>query len=840
MKFYTRCDNIKGYYHIRGYDDGNPFYEEHKVKHFHYEVTAKETNSPLRTMDGKKVVRRDFENRAKIDQARKEISETTNRDYYGMELSMYPFINEMYSGEIQYDSKHIRVVNIDIEIAADDGFPDIQEALKPITAITMYYDGTYYAYGIGSYKKHREDVFYKRYENEMALILGFVDDWRKINPDVVTGWNVEGFDIPYMINRFERVAGKSTSDRLSPWNIIVQKTITKRGKFGEETHQVKDVKGLTVLDYLILYKKFTYKAQENYRLDTIANVELGERKLDYSEHGSLLSLHKNDHQKFIEYNIKDVELVQRLDEKLGMLELVYALAYDAKVNFADSLTSVKMWDVIIHNHLIKQNIVIPGKPLEVNKGEKIKGGYVKQPKPGMYEWLCSFDLDSLYPHLIMQYNISPDTFKGHIGKSVTVDSILSDTCDMKSIQQRLDETNCCMAASGFVFSKEKQGFLAELMETMYEDRVKYKNMMKESTKKYKETGEEKYKLEITRYHNMQMAKKIQLNSAYGALANEWFRWFNNSYAESITLSGQLAIRWIQDKLNLYLNKVVGTTNEDFIVASDTDSVYVTFDKLVKLTFGDVSEVPKQKIVRFLDKVCDQKIQPFIEKTYQELAEYTRAHSQKMSMKRECIADKGIWTAKKRYILNMYINENEVYDTPKLKMMGIEAIKSSTPTICRKYITDTIRLIMDTDEKEVINFISKVKREYSNHSFDEIAFPRTANNVKKYKDTTTIYKKGTPIAVRGSLLYNKIIEDHGLTNLYEPIKDADKVKYCYLKLPNPVKDNVISCSSGLPSELELEKYVDYKIQFEKGYLEPMKAILNAVGWEHEKRNTLPFL
>jgi DNA polymerase elongation subunit (family B) len=840
MKFYTRCDKFNGYYNIRGYENGKQFQEQHKVEHSHFELCSKNVDSPYRSLDGRKVAKRFFKTRGHMDQAKQDIAETANREYYGMELSLYPFINELYPNTIEYDSRHIRVANIDIEIAADDGFPDIQEALKPITAITMCYDNFYYVYGIGDYTNTRDDVLYKKYKDERSLIIGFVEDWRKINPDVVTGWNVEGFDIPYIVNRFERVAGRSVTDRLSPWGIIFDKTITKKGLYGDETTFVKDIIGVTVLDYLVLYKKFTYKGQENYRLDTIANVELGEKKLDYSEYGSLLNLYKHDYQKFIDYNIKDVELVERLDEKLGLFELVYALAYDAKVNFADSLTSVKMWDVIIHNHLIKQNIVVPGKPLHVDKGEKIKGGYVKQPKPGMYNWVCSFDLDSLYPHLIMQYNISPDTFMGHIGKSVTVDSILFGSEEMKEIQQRLDETNCCMAASGFVFSKNKQGFLAELMETMYKDRVRYKNMMKESSNKYKETGDEKYKLDITRYHNMQMAKKIQLNSAYGALANEWFRWFNNSYAESITLSGQLAIRWIQEKLNSYLNKVLGTNNEDFIIASDTDSVYVVFDKLVESTFGDLSEVPKKKVVNFLDKVCDQKIQPFIEKTYQELADHTRAHSQKMNMKRECIADKAIWTAKKRYILNVYINENEVYDTPKLKMMGIEAIKSSTPTACRDYITETLRLIMDTDEEQVKKYIAKVKREYPSLSFDEVAFPRSVNNVKKYRDRTTIYKKGTPIAVRGALLYNKTIEDLDLGKIYEPINDGDKVKFSYLKMPNPIKDNVVSCPSGLPSEFDIEKYIDYKIQFEKGYLSPMKAILDAIGWEHEQRNTLPFL
>ena len=253
---------------------------------------------------------------------------------------------------------------------ADDGVPDVELATRPITAITLHFDGVYYAYGMGKYTPTRSDVEYKRYDNEYDLIIDFLDDWRTINPDVVTGWNVEGFDIPYIINRFTNVVGRNITLKLSPWENIAEKTVTTKSIFGTEEKPVKDIKGLSVLDYLVLYKKFTYKAQENYRLDTIANVELGERKLDYSEHGSLLQLYKNDHQKFIEYNVKDVELVERLEQKLGLLEQVYALAYDAKVNFADPLTSVTMWDVIIHNHLMDQNIVVPSKPMEVTKSSK--------------------------------------------------------------------------------------------------------------------------------------------------------------------------------------------------------------------------------------------------------------------------------------------------------------------------------------------------------------------------------------------------------------------------------------------------------------------------------------
>ncbi len=841
MKFYTRCDMKNGFFHVRGYKDGKQFTENHRAHPYLFEIDRKDSDTPYRTLDGRKVFKRSFNSYNEIFATREEIINTANRECFGMELSMYPFLYDNYRGEIEYDPDVIRVANIDIEVAADDGFPDVNEALKPITAITMHCQGTYHVYGVGEYKPHRDDVIYQHFESEYDLIDKFIDDWRQINPDVITGWNVEGFDVPYIINRFERIVGSVKTQLLSPWGIISTKHVTMKGKFGQEYEQiVKFILGVSVLDYLALYKKFTYKAQENYRLDTIAFVELGDRKLDYSDHGSLLELYRNDYQKFIEYNIKDVEIVQRLEEKLGMLELIYALAFDAKVNFQDALTSVKMWDVIIHNYLMDKKIVVPVKPLAVSKSEKIKGGYVKEPIPGMYNWVCSFDLNSLYPHLIMQYNISPDTYKGHLGVNVTVDSILGGQLNKDDIQESLDKSNCSLTASGFMFTKNKRGFLPELMDKMYKDRKMYKSKMIEVKKEFEKTGDLKLKKEISRLDNMQMAKKIQLNSAYGALANEWFRWFNNNYAESITLSGQLSIRWIENKLNTYLNNILGTEGEDFIVAADTDSVYVVLDKLVEFSFSNLSETPKEKIVTFLDKVCSQKIEPFIENSYEELAEYVRAYDQKMFMKRECIADKGIWTAKKRYILNVYDNEGVRYKEPELKIMGIEAIKSSTPTVCRDYIKETLKLIMTSDEETVIRHITHLKRKFKENSFDDVAFPRSANNIKKYNDSASVYKKGTPIQVRGSLLYNKIIKDMGLDKKYQYIKDGDKIKFCYLKMPNPLKDNVISCASGMPREVDLDQYIDYNKQFEKGYLEPVKTILNSIGWEHEKRNTLPFL
>ena len=341
---------------------------------------------------------------------------------------------------------------------------------------------------------------------DIFVIQKFLEDWRKFDPDVITGWNVEEFDIPYLINRFTNIVGHDTAARMSPWNVIYEKQITKAG----QEKILKSPLGVTVLDYLALYRKFTYKMQESYRLDNIAYVELGDRKLDYSEFGSLLELYKHDYQKFIEYNIKDVEIVQRLDDKLGLIDLVFALAYDAKVNYIDALTSVKMWDIIIHNYLMDKNIVIPRKSNTKGKERQIVGAYVKDPQVGMHNWVCSFDLNSLYPHLIMQYNISPDTFAGHIGINLTVDDIIDGALKEPAVQDKVARENVTIAATGFLFNKNKRGFLPELMDKMYEDRKMYKGKMIEAKKQNESNPSKELQREISRLDNMQMAKKIQL------------------------------------------------------------------------------------------------------------------------------------------------------------------------------------------------------------------------------------------------------------------------------------------------------------------------------------------
>ena len=554
---------------------------------------------------------------------------------------------------------------------------------------------------------------------------------------------------------------------------------------------------------------------------------------------------------YCNYNVHDVRLIYKLDDKLKLIELVYAMAYDAGVNFQDTFTTVGLWDVIIHNHLMRKSIVVHQAVRQGDK-ESILGGYVKDPTPGMYNWVVSLDLNSLYPHIIMQYNISPETFVGWIPEEGEcqnkdqaearvlriLDGAFNDYRDL------FEKRNVTATANMCLFSREKQGFLPALMQRMYSDRVIFKDQMIEAKKAYEaladKTSEEANQLvkDISKFNNLQMAKKIQMNSMYGSMANIWNRWFRREFAEGITSSGQLTTRWIERKLNVYLNKTLKTTGEDYVIACDTDSVYIRLDVLIDSIFtAEQQQNEKAKILKFMERLCKEKLEPFIDQCYDELAEYVNAYDQKMKMKRECIADKGIWTGKKHYILNVYNQEGVLYTQPKLKMMGIEAIRTSTPAVVRSGIKKALEIIMNKTEQDLQDYVADFRDEFCKMPFEQVAFPRSVRDLDKYKDVSSIYSKGTPINVKGALVYNHYLKKLKLDKKYEPVADGQKIKYAYLRSPNPVQSTVITCPDKLPLEMNLDKYVDKEMQFDKSFVEPIKKIVGAIGWEVEKRATL---
>jgi DNA polymerase elongation subunit (family B) len=771
-----------------------------------------------------------------------------NFKIYGMQRYEYAFISDNYPGEVEWNLSHITVANIDIEVGSENGFPEPSLANEEITSITMKTNhGKFVVFGCGDFNNTRPDVRYVKCRDEIDLIKRFVDEWTGDYPDIITGWNVERFDIVYLVNRFTKLLGEDFAKRLSPWNIIGKSKTTNN--VGQEEMIYKLV-GISTLDYITMYRKFAPggTSQESYRLDHICHVELDERKLSYEDYGNLHNLYKENYQLFIEYNIKDVELVEKLEEKLKLIELTLTLAYDSKTNPDDAFSQVRMWDSIIYNHLKEKNMVIPPNERH-SKDEAYIGAYVKDPIIGLHKWPVSFDLNSLYPHLIIQWNISPDVFippekysddmrQFLSSTNVNIDNLLSKSIDTSFLKDH----RITLSPNGQFFSITQQGFLAEIMEKMYNDRTKFKKKSIEAKKELEKESDpaKKYEIEktISKYNNLQLGKKVSLNSAYGALGNEYFRFFDVRQAIAITTAGQLAIRWIENRLNDYLNKLLNTKDKDYVIASDTDSIYLCLDQLVSKTIRETNPtVGTKEIVSFLDRVCETKIQSFIDKSYNDLAQYVNAYDQKMQMKREAIADKGIWTAKKRYILNVYNNEGVEYIKPKLKVMGLEMVKSSTPSSCRKKLKEAIEVIINKDENSVIQFIETYRKEFRNEDLSDIAFPRGVNGLDKYGDKTSIYGKGTPIHVRGSLIYNNLIKTHKLSKKYPFIKEGEKVKYIYLKEPNIIRSNVIAFSQVLPIELDLHKYIDYDTQFEKAFVEPLKIILDSIGWKTEKTSSL---
>ena len=824
MRFYTNVQMVGDNFLVRGYEDGKHFATREKFYPTLY-VDSKR-KSKYKTLDGKYVESVEPGSVRDCREFIKRYSEVENFNIYGNERFIYQYISDKYPEvEVKFDIEKIKLTTIDIEVASENGFPDVESAAEEILLITLqdYTTKQIRTWGLGSFNNKQENVIYKGFDTEYQLLSDFINWWMIENntPEVITGWNSKFYDIPYLCRRIDRILGEKLKKRMSPWGLVTEEETTIMGR-----KQISyDIGGVSQLDYLDLYKKFTYKAQESYRLDYIASVELGQKKLDHSEFDTFKDFYTKGWQKFVEYNIIDVELVDRLEDKMKLIELAIVMAYDAKANYADIFSQVRMWDTIIYNYLKKRNIVIPPKERS-SKSEKYAGAYVKEPIPGKYDWVVSFDLNSLYPHLIMQYNISPETLLDTRHPSVTVDKILDEDITFEMYK---DNAVC---PNGAMYRKDKRGFLPELMEKIYKDRTIYKKKMLEAKQQYEKTKTKTLEKEIARCNNIQMARKIQLNSAYGAIGNQYFRYYKLANAEAITLSGQVSIRWIENKVNQKMNKILNTEDIDYVIASDTDSIYLNMGPLVDRVYEGREETP-EVIVGFLDKVCQTKLEPYIESSYEELAGYVNAYEQKMFMKRENIAERGIWTAKKRYILNVWDSEGVRYDEPKLKMMGIEAVKSSTPAPCRTMIKDGLKIMMNGTEEEVIDYIDNCRTKFKALPPEEIAFPRTVSNVKKYHSRTDIYSKGTPIHARGALLFNYYIKKNKLDKKYSLISNGEKIKFIYLKKPNIIQENVVSFIQDFPTELNLDKYIDYDLQFEKSFLEPLKAILDAIGWNVEK-------
>lgn len=715
---YTHFYQKGEYLYLRGYANGARVEDKILISPYLFRTAKKDSLTPYRTIFDDKVDRVDFENIYDAKQWVKDNKDIFGQKIYGSDSFDYIEIYERYKDSLKYKISDPSVVFCDIEnaIPAGGGFPAPKKAQEQITCITLGKNNKYYHLSMTELDLNDEDISNLDVEhlwfiNESELLRGFLKLWAELDPDIVTGWNVSSYDMVYLYNRIRNVLGKSFADRLSPWKDVKERTYEAFGK-----EQVEyTFQGISVLDYLDLYKKFSFTPRETYRLDFISQEEVGIGKLDYSEYKDFNDFYERNPQKYSCYNIIDVLRVVQIDKKRKLIDLAISMAFDAKINFNDVFGVVQPWDCKITNYLQDRQIVVPWKNYAGDP--VIMGGYVKEVQQGKWPWVVSFDAASLYPHIIMLLNLGPDTIVDHL-PNINPDSILEDR--ISEILQDCKDRNLSISGIGSRFRRDRTGFLSELMEELYSNRSLFKKQMKEAEDKlehHQGSAAEKRELEdlISMLNSKQMAIKIFANALFGSLANAGSRYCSASLSEGITSTGQTGIRWAERHINEYLNKVLGTKDFDFVVAIDTDSLYINLYPLVE-KYGK-QDLPWQEITKFCKEICDKALSPYIQKKMLEFGNMLNAHKpDKLYFKLEkislanihCLHPKSTINGTNETIADLFSRGIELNDdiryiqgleAPSINEAGEVYQNSVELVIRRKFSGDMYKLILE-DGREI--------------------------------------------------------------------------------------------------------------------------------------------
>lgn len=802
-------------------------------------------SSEYRTLNNVLLKRKEFDTIGSCRDYVKQYSDIYRM--YGCSDYVRQFIGRRFRGELKAAISNIAVWFFDIETrVGDSGFPDPKTANEEISLVTMVHRKTrkIHTWGLHAiddplvngkqtsdqveddYKKIRElGVDYRSFSDEASMLKDFLMFVKTNAIDVLSGWNSEFFDIPFLYNRLVRVLGESLANHLSPWKIVSEKQIMMNDK----AFQSFEISGINHLDLLDLYKKFNPGSKESFSLDFISNFELGTQKVELPGE-NFRDSYENYWSTFVYYNIIDTMLVLQIDEKKQLVDLCMGVAYMAKCNFTDVVSAMRTWESFIFNYFLERNIIEDWSKKKSTR-ESLEGAYVKEPIPGRYKWVVSVDATSMYPSIMMQNNLSPETI---ITQLDDFDSDKFVACDFPS----LDPTHI-LSANGLITSNQVNGFIPQLTRFVFDGRKEAKNRMlelKSNLKKIKDATEKfETEKEIAALNTRQNALKVLGNALYGVCALPHFRYYKHAIAEAITTCGKSYLKMMIVVLNDVLNRLCKTKGVDYVFYGDTDSLFFTLDKFVELYCSKLKD--DKEITAYIEKFVKNVIQPEMNSKLEEVSKQINAPENMMFFKLEGISKNAIWLAKKRYCTALLYNEGVWYDPPEYKIMGMEIVRSSTPKLIKEKLRSAVEICNEGQEFDLQEFVQSCKEDFMKREIEEIAFPRGCNGLSVYADENTIYKPKTPAHVRAALLHNRMIETQNLK--IKPIGEGEKIKFVYLKMPNPIHENIIAFVGKLPSEFGLDSYVCKETMFEKGFIAPLEGVLEAIKWDWEEKNTLDF-
>ena len=747
-------------------------------------------------------------------------------------------------------SKEHKELFFDIEVEVTDGFPEPSKANNKVTSIAMYtkYDEKYRVYVLGEGQDNiKDEVDIRFYSTESQLLQEFLKYWIDVKPTVVTGWNTNGFDIPYLYNRLSKVLGEEFANALSPIQIV---------KYNPNKKMYR-IAGVSSLDYLDLYRKFTYTQQSSYRLDHIGTIEVGLGKVEYE--GTLDDLYKNDIDKFIEYNLNDVEIVKALDQKFKLLDLARAVSHLGRIPYEEVYFSSRYIEGAMLVYLRSLSLVAPSKGADVTydgSEGRFAGAYVKAPIPGRYDWVFDLDLTSMYPSIIMSLNMSPETKIGKINgwdaeefikgidKHYTVNKgkKVIRTFTSGELKDFFNKNNVSISSNGVLYDLSKKGVIPAILEKWFNERVEYRKL----AKKYGQEGND----ELHGYFDRrQLVQKILLNSLYGVLGLTVFRFYDIDNAEGTTTTGQKLIQFTEKIANSYYNKIL-KDDKDYCIYTDTDSVFYSALPLVKnrIPNADVTD-DKFMTEQILDIASE--VQDYINKSYDYFSNnfLNIRSNHRFEIKQELIAKSAFWVTKKRY--GQWIINDAGLEVEKLDVKGLDIVRSSFPPAFRDFMTKVLKAILAKVPKEKIDeFILNFKKNLENEELDKIALPTGVKGMTKYVDKSkggfdsktmfTSMKKGSPVHTKASVIYNDLLKHFKTTN-HEPISNGNKVRWVYLKT-NPYNiDGLAYKGYDDPKQIIdfINQYVDRDKLFDKALSKKIKMFYDAMSWDMpvEKKNTI---